>query len=68
MIQLILWIICWVIVIKANLEWDGTIDCDEDCKHCPFPPCNDERRKKPRMTTKRRKPGFSIPLMNCVNS
>lgn len=47
MIQLIFWIICWVIVIKANMEWDGTMDCDEDCKHCPFPPCNDERRKKP---------------------
>lgn len=42
MIQLIVYIICWVIVIKANLEWDGTMDCDKDFKHCPFPPCNKE--------------------------
>lgn len=47
MIQLIIYIICWVIVIKTNSERDGTMDCDEDCKHCPFPTCNDERRKKP---------------------
>ena len=26
MMQLIIYIICWVIVIKANLEWDGTMD------------------------------------------
>ena len=43
MIQIAVFIICWVIVIKGIADWDGIKSCDGDCKHCPFPPC----KKKP---------------------
>ena len=50
MIAAILKILCGVLIIAAVVfwihclcEWDGTRPCQpEDCKNCPFPPCEDK--------------------------
>lgn len=33
--------------IHALVNWDGTRPCSpEDCKHCPFPPCEDKPKRE----------------------
>ena len=35
-----------IMVIKANLNYDGNNKCNDDCNTCPFPQCLDKKRVK----------------------
>ncbi len=45
---IVILIAIWVIWIVSLVRWDGKKTCSpgEDCESCPFPPCEDSKKKE----------------------
>lgn len=42
MLQLLFYVALLGYWIYCLVNWDGKRHCDNDCNHCPFPPCKDD--------------------------
>lgn len=47
LVPILLWIALWIVIGINIARWDGEKPCTpgEDCKNCPFPPCENNKDK-----------------------